>query len=167
MLKKLLDGKIKLIENKNLVKSQMFSEKLQKSINKYKNQAITNAEVIEELLKMAEEMKISKILENKLGLNDDEVAFYDALTQDKTVKDVMNEDILKQIAQELCNTIRSQVNVDYNVRVNLQAGMRSKIRRLLKKYGYPPDKSSNAIDIVMKQTELMSENICYEKSRLE
>ncbi|GAA3650064.1 type I restriction endonuclease subunit R [Asaccharospora irregularis] len=164
MLKKLLEGNIKLMEKKNLVKSEKFSAKLQKSLNKYRNQAITNAEVIEELIKMANEIRESRTLENDLGLNDDEIAFYDALTDDETVREFMSDEILKKIAQELADTIRRQVNVDYNVRANLQAGMRNQIRRLLKKYDYPPNKAKHALEIVMRQTELMSENIAYEKA---
>ncbi|MDK2584479.1 DUF3387 domain-containing protein [Romboutsia sedimentorum] len=136
----------------------------QKSLNKYKNQAITNAEVIEELIKMANEIRDARAFENDLGLSDDEITFYDALTDDEVVKEVMSDEILKKIAQELSDTIRRQVNVDYNVRANLQAGMRNHIKRLLKKYDYPPKQARRALEIVMRQTELMSENISYEKA---
>lgn len=164
MLKKLLEGNIKLMEKKNLVKAEKFSEKLQKSLNKYKNQALTNAEVIEELIRMANELKEARAFEQDLGLTEDEIAFYDALTDDEIVKEVMSDETLKKIAQELSDIIRKQVNVDYNVRANLQAGMRSTIKRLLKKYDYPPKQARRALEIVMRQTELMSENIAYEKA---
>lgn len=167
MLKKLLEGNIKLMEKRNVVKSEKFSEKLQKSLNKYRNQAITNAEVIEELIRMANELKEASDLEKDLGLTEDEIAFYDALTDDEIVKEVMSDEILKKIAQELSDTIRKQVNVDYNVRANLQAGMRNTIKRLLKKYDYPPKQAKHALEIVMRQTQLMSENICYEKAKEE
>lgn len=167
MLKKLLEGNIKLMEKKNLVKSEKFSEKLQKSLNKYKNQAITNAEVIEELIRMANELKEARAFEEDLGLSEDEIAFYDALTDDEIVKEVMSDETLKKIAQELSDIIRKQVNVDYNVRANLQAGMRSTVKRLLKKYDYPPKQARRALEIVMRQTELMSENIAYEKAMQE
>lgn len=167
MLKKLLEGNIKLMEKSNVVKSEKFSEKLQKSLNKYKNQAITNAEVIEELIRMANELKEARAFEEDLGLSEDEIAFYDALTDDEIVKEVMSDEILKKIAQELSDTIRKQVNVDYNVRANLQAGMRSTVKRLLKKYDYPPKQARRALEIVMRQTELMSENIAYEKAMQE
>ncbi|WP_300381754.1 type I restriction endonuclease subunit R, partial [Clostridium sp.] len=165
MLKKLLEGSIKLMEKKNLIKAERLSEKLQKSLNKYKNQAITNAEVIEELIKMANEIREAKAFENDLGLSDDELAFYDALTDEDIIKEVMSDETLKKIAQELSDTIRRQVNVDYNVRANLQAGMRNTIKRLLKKYDYPPKQARRALEIVMRQTELMSENIAYEKAK--
>ena len=164
MLKKLLEGNIKLMEKRNVVKSEKFSEKLQKSLNKYRNQAITNAEVIEELIKMANELKEARAFEEDLGLSEDEIAFYDALTDDEIVREVMSDEVLKKIAQELSDTIRKQVNVDYNVRANLQAGMRNTIKRLLKKYDYPPKQARHALEIVMRQTELMSENISYEKA---
>ena len=86
MLKKLLEGNIKAMEKRNLVKSERFSEKLKKALNKYRNQAITNAEVIEELIKMAHDMKKAKEEEKDLGLNEDEIAFYDALTADDAIK---------------------------------------------------------------------------------
>lgn len=164
MLKKLLEGNIKLMEKRNLVKSEKFSDKLQKSLNKYRNQALTNAEVIEELIKMAQELREARAFEEDLGLTEEEIAFYDALTDDEIVKEVMSDEILKQIAQELSDTIRRQVNVDYNVRANLQAGMRNTIKRLLKKYDYPPKQARRALEIVMRQTALMSENIAYEKA---
>lgn len=164
MLKKLLEGNIKLMEKRNLVKSEKFSDKLQKSLNKYRNQALTNAEVIEELIKMAQELREARAFEQDLGLTEEEIAFYDALTDDEIVKEVMSDEILKQIAQELSDTIRRQVNVDYNVRANLQAGMRNTIKRLLKKYDYPPKQARRALEIVMRQTALMSENIAYEKA---
>lgn len=164
MLKKLLEGNIKLMEKRNVVKSERFSEKLQKSLNKYRNQAITNAEVIEELIKMANELTEARAFEEDLGLSEDEIAFYDALTDDEIVREVMSDEILKKIAQELSDTIRKQVNVDYNVRANLQAGMRNTIKRLLKKYDYPPKQARHALEIVMRQTELMSEQISFEKA---
>ena len=164
MLKKLLEGNIRLMEKRNVVKSEKFSDKLHKSLNKYRNQAITNTEVIEELIKMANELREARAFEQDLGLSEDEIAFYDALTDDDIVKEVMSDEILKNIAQELSDTIRRQVNVDYNVRANLQAGMRNTIKRLLKKYDYPPKQAKHAIEIVMRQTELMSENICYDKA---
>lgn len=164
MLRKLLEGNIKLMEKTNLVKSEKFSDKLQKSLNKYRNQALTNAEVIEELIKMANELKEARAFEEDLGLTEDEIAFYDALTDDEIVKEIMSDETLKKIAQELADIIRKQVNVDYNVRANLQAGMRNTVKRLLKKYDYPPKQARRALEIVMRQTELMSENISYEKA---
>ncbi|CEQ22083.1 HsdR family type I site-specific deoxyribonuclease [[Clostridium] sordellii] len=158
MLKKLLEGNLKLMEKKNLVKAEKFSEKLQKSLNKYRNQAITNVEVMEELIRMANELRDMGNEENKLGLSEDEIAFYYALTDDDIVKDLMNDEILIKIAQELTQAIRVNVTIDFNVRKSSQAGMRRIIKRLLKKYDYPPESAKKALEIVMKQTELMCEN---------
>lgn len=159
MLKKLLEGNIKTMERKNLVKSEKFSEKLKKALNKYRNQAITNVEVIEELLKMAKEMKKDAENEKDLGMNEDEIAFYYALTADDAVKQFMEDDVLKKIAHELTIAIRRNVTIDWSVRKSAQAGMRRIIKRLLKKYDYPPEQAKNALKTVMRQAELMCGNV--------
>ncbi|MEK4538098.1 type I restriction endonuclease subunit R [Peribacillus sp. FSL K6-1552] len=158
MLRKLLEGNLKVMEKSNLVKSEKFSEKLKKNINKYRNQAITNAEVIEELIKMAHEIKQAKAEEKALGLNDDEVAFYTALTADEIVKQMMGDETLKKIAQELTIAIINNITIDWSARKSAQAGMRRIIKRLLKKYDYPPKQAREALEVVMKQAELMCEN---------
>lgn len=158
MLRKLLEGEIKVMERSNLVKSELFSEKLKKALNKYKNQAITNAEVIEELIRMASEIKRMHEEESRLGLNRDEIAFYYALAKDDAVKEFIDDETLKKIAQELTESIRRNVSIDFNVRTQAQAAMRKTIRRLLKKYDYPPEEAKAAMETVMKQVELMCEN---------
>ena len=158
MLKKLLEGKIKTIERTNLVKSEKFSEKLTKALIKYRNQAITNAEVLEELIRMAHEIKASQDEEKKLGLTEDEIAFYYALTSDDLVKQLMEDEILKKIAKELTEAIRTNTTVDWNIRKSARANIRRVIKRLLKKYDYPPDKRIQAMTIVMRQAEKMAGN---------
>lgn len=155
MLKKLLEGNILTMERTSLVKSEKFSEKLKKALNKYRNQAITNAEVIEELIKMANEIKKAKEEEKDLGLNEDEIAFYDALTADDFVKEFMEDETLKKIAQELTRAIKNNITIDWSVRKSAQAGMRRIIKRLLRKYDYPPKQAEAALDIVMRQAEKM------------
>ena len=155
MLKKLLEGEIKVMEKSNLVKSELFSEKLKKALNKYRNQAITNAEVIEELIRMAKEIKKMHEEEEKLGLNKDEIAFYYALSKDEVAREFYDDATLKKIAQELTDAIRRNVTIDFNVRTQAQATMRKIIRRLLKKYDYPPEQAKQALEVVMKQVELM------------
>lgn len=162
MLKKLLEGNIKTMERKNLVKSERFSEKLKKALNKYRNQAITNAEVIEELITMAHEMTRAHEEEKDLGLNEDEIAFYYALTADEAVKKFMEDETLKKIAQELTVAIRNNITVDWSKRRSAQAGMRRIIKRLLAKYGYPPEEAKNALKVVMRQAEKMCGNIDVE-----
>ncbi|MDD3840612.1 MAG: type I restriction endonuclease subunit R, partial [Clostridia bacterium] len=165
MLKKLLEGNIKSMEKRNVVKSEKFSEKLRKALNRYRNQAITNAEVIEELIRMAHEMKRVKEEEKNLGLNEDEIAFYDALTADQAVKKFMTDETLKKIAQELTLAIRNNITVDWSVRKSAQAGMRRIIKRLLKKYDYPPEQAKNALKVVMKQAEKMCGNVSVDYSQ--
>ena len=158
MLKKLLEGNIKAVERTNLVKSEMFSEKLKKSLNKYRNQAITNAEVIEELIRLAHELKQMKDQQKNSGLSDDEIAFYDALTADDIVKEFMEDETLKKIAKELTRAIQKNITIDWSVRKSAQAGMRKIIRRLLKKYDYPPEQAKKALETVMRQAEKMCSN---------
>lgn len=159
MLKKLLEGNLKSLEKRNLVKSEKFSEKLKKALNKYRNQAITNAEVIEELIRMAQEIKDMKDKEKDLGLNEDEIAFYDALTADDIIKEFMDDETLKKIAHELTMSIRNNITIDWSVRKSAQAGMRRIIKRLLKKYDYPPEQAKHALEVVMRQAELMCGNV--------
>ncbi|WP_175615438.1 type I restriction endonuclease subunit R [Piscibacillus halophilus] len=158
MLRKLLEGNIKTMEKSNLVKSQKYSEKLKKSLNKYKNQAITNAEVMEELIQMANEMKEDRQKEQDLGLNEDEIAFYDALTSEDVVKELMEDEVLRQIANELTQAIRRNMTIDWHVRKSARAGMRRIVKRLLKKYDYPPEQAKKALNTVMHQAELMAEH---------
>lgn len=162
MLKKLLEGNIKGMERSNLVKSEKFSEKLQKALNKYRNQAITNAEVIEELIRMAHEIRQMKAAEAKLGLSEDEIAFYDALTADEIVREFMEDETLKKIAQELTIAIRNNITIDWSVRKSAQASMRKIIKRLLRYYKYPPEQAEKALKIVMRQAEKMCGNVVAE-----
>jgi type I restriction enzyme R subunit len=162
MLKKLLEGNIKGMERSNLVKSEKFSDKLQKALNKYRNQAITNAEVIEELIRMAHEIRQMKAAEAKLGLSEDEIAFYDALTADEIVREFMEDETLKTIAQELTIAIRNNITIDWSVRKSAQASMRKIIKRLLRYYKYPPEQADQALKIVMRQAEKMCGNVVAE-----
>lgn len=141
----------------NAVKSEYFSEKLKRTIYKYKNQALTNAEVVEELFKLAIEIKAYREEEKKLGLSDEELAFYDALVSDGVKEYYEDDTILKRIAHELTKSINANKTVDWNEKKSAQAKMRSIIKRLPKKYDYPPQKKKHAMEIVMRQVNLMSE----------
>ena len=158
MLKKLLEGEIKVMERSNLVKSELFSEKLKKALIRYRNQAITNAEVIEELIRLAKEIKKMHKEEADMGLSKDEIAFYYALAKDEVARKFYDDDTLKKIAQELTDAIRRNVTIDFNVRIQAQATMRNIIHRLLRKYKYPPEQAKEALNIVMRQVELMCSN---------
>jgi len=168
LLKKLLEGKLKSISRSNLVQSEKFSEKLKKAMNQYNNKALTNIEVLEALIKMAKDFESMENEGNNLGLTNDEKAFYDALTKDDIVKELMKDDkILIKIAQDLSDTIRKSVTVDWQVKESARAHMRKVIKRLLKKHGYPPSKSKEAVDIVIKQVELMCSEFDYEINEIE
>ncbi len=159
LLKRLLMDKVKVMSRSNLVQSKKFSELIQNAMNRYKNKAITNAEVIEELLKMAKDITENDKSYEELGLTKDEKAFYDALTADNIVKEIMENDILIQIAHDLTESIRKSITVDWEIKESARAKMRKTIKRLLKKYDYPPKNQEEALKIVMEQVELMCKSL--------
>ena len=158
MLKKLLNDEIKIRMKKNLVQGKSFRDMLEKTIKKYTNRAIEAAEVIEELIELAKKVKESDKRGEKLNLTEDEVAFYDALeTNDSAVK-VLGDETLKTIARELTDMIRKNVTIDWTLRENVQAKLRVMVKRILKKYGYPPDKQKKATETVLDQANLICKN---------
>jgi type I restriction enzyme R subunit len=157
-LEQILKTKVQTLAKKNLVKSRKFSEMLNETINRYRNRAIETREVIEELIKLAEEMNKAQEEENDLGLHEDEVAFYDALGVNDAAVKIMGDEVLKQIAVELTETIRNSTTIDWSSREDVRAEIRVQVKRLLRKYDYPPDKQKEAIETVMKQAELMCDN---------
>lgn len=159
ILKRLLGDKIKGLERTNLVKSEKFSKLMQELLNKYNNKAITNAEVLEELLELSKNMATAFKASNNLGLNDEEIAFYDALTRFDSVKEAMDDELLKELSQKLADEIRASKTVDWQYKDNARAKMRSVIKRLLKKYKYPPTEVAEALEYVLKQVQLTCENI--------
>lgn len=159
LLKKLLEGNIKLFRRTNLVKAELFSEKMEAIMNKYNNRLITSAEVIEELLKLSQEVVESRNEGKEKGLTEDEYAFYDALVKDQKVLQEMQDDILIKLAHELTETVRKNRTVDWEKKESARAFMRREIKRLLRKYHYPPEKADNAVQTVVKQAELMSLNM--------
>ena len=156
ILKKLLAEQISVYRRTNVVKSEKFSEMMQAAINKYINGLITNAEVIEELLKMAKEIAETTTVQ---GLTDEEVAFYDALTKPQAVKDFYENDQLIAMTKELTDTLRRNKTVDWQKKESARALMRKSIKRLLKKYNYPPEKQEDALQTVMIQCELWTDNL--------
>ena len=156
ILKKLLAEQISVYRRTNVVKSEKFSEMMQAAINKYINGLITNAEVIEELLKMAKEIAETTTVQ---GLTDEEVAFYDALTKPQAVKDFYENDQLIAMTKELTDTLRKNKTVDWQKKESARALMRKSIKRLLKKYNYPPEKQEDALQTVMIQCELWTDNL--------
>ena len=155
LLNRLLQGDIKGFRRHNLVQSKKFSEMLEASIHKYQNRAIETTQVIMELIELAKNVRDAENRGEKTGLSDDELAFYDALADNESAKEVMGDEILKQIARDLTESIRKNISVDWSIRKSVQAKMKMIIKRLLKKYGYPPDRTAAAVETVMEQTQLM------------
>lgn len=157
ILKKLLAEQISVYKKTNVVKSEKFSEMMQMAINKYINGLITNAEVIEELLKIAKEIKDGSLPID--GLNDEETAFYDALTKPQAIKDAYENEELVAMTKELTDTLRKNKTVDWQKKESARAKMRKIIKRLLKKYNYPPENQEDALQTVMTQCELWTDNV--------
>ena len=157
LLKKLLEGELASRHRKNLVEARSFREMLEKTLLRYQNRAIEAAQVIEELIELARQMRDADSRGEELGLTDEELAFYDALeTNDSAVK-VLGDDTLREIACELVNTVRNNVTIDWTLRENVRANLRRLVKRILRKYGYPPDKQEKATLTVLEQAETLSE----------
>ncbi|HWA16694.1 MAG TPA: DUF3387 domain-containing protein, partial [Gemmatimonadales bacterium] len=157
LLQKLLKGELATRRRKNLVQSRSFSEMLEQTLRRYQNRAIEAAQVIEELIQLAKEMREAAARGESLGLSEDELAFYDALeTNDSAVK-VLGDDTLRGIARELVATVRANVKIDWTVREDVRAQLRVLVKRILRKYGYPPDKAEKATQTVLEQASLLSE----------
>ncbi|HML93889.1 MAG TPA: type I restriction endonuclease subunit R [Thermodesulfobacteriota bacterium] len=155
MLRKLLEGEIKARGRKNIVQARSFAELLENAIKKYQNRAIETAQVIEELIALAKDLREANQRGEKLGLTDDEVAFYDALEVNDSAVAVLGDETLRLIAQELVKAVRNSITIDWTVRENVRAQMRVIIKRILRKYGYPPDKQAHATELVLEQAEVL------------
>lgn len=156
-LKKLLSDEIRVRFKDNKVKNRKFSEMLEEAIRKYQNRSIDSAQVIKELVEIAKEVREAQKRGEELGLTDEEIAFYDALADNESARDVLGEDILKKIARELTDLIKKNTSIDWKFRDAVRANLRLMVKKLLKKYGYPPDKTKMATDLVIEQAELMSD----------
>jgi type I restriction enzyme R subunit len=156
LLRKLLNDEIKTRSRRNVVKSRLFSELLDGTIRKYQNRAIQTAQVIEELIALAKQMRDESAKGAELGLSEDEVAFYDALEVNDSAVKVLGDATLKTIARELVETVRRNTTIDWTVRENVRAHLRVLVKRILRKYGYPPDKQEKATLTVLEQAEALS-----------
>jgi type I restriction enzyme R subunit len=157
LLRKLLEGEIKVRRRKNVVQARSFAEMLEQAIRRYQNRAVEAVQVVEELIALAKEMREADRRGEQLGLSEEELAFYDALvTYDSAVK-VLGEPTLKHIAQELVETVRHIVTIDWTERENVRANLRRLVKRVLRKYSYPPDKQEKATETVLEQAEVLSE----------
>lgn len=155
LLAKLLKDEIKLRSPRNLVQSRQFSEMLKNTLNAYHNRAIATQEVIEELIKLAKEMSAATQAGREMGLTDDEKAFYDALAANASAVHAMGDDKLKLIAAELVSQVRKSVTIDWTVRESARAKIKVMVKRILNRYGYPPDLQEEAVKTVLMQAELL------------
>jgi type I restriction enzyme R subunit len=155
-LQKLLKGELHVRRRRNVVQARSFAELLEQTIRRYQNRAIEAAAVIEELIGLAREMREADARGERLGLTEDELAFYDALeTNDSAVK-VLGDETLLAIARELVATVRKNVTIDWTLRENVRAYLRVLVKRILRKHGYPPDKQEKATQTVLEQAEVLS-----------
>lgn len=159
LLKKLIADQVSIYRRTNVVKSEKFSEIMQMAMNKYLNGLLTNEEVIQELLNIAKQIAAAKKEGDSLGLTADELAFYDALTKPQAIKDFYENEELIAITKELTDTLRKNKTIDWQKRESARAKMRMLIKKLLKKHKYPPEGMDDAVQTVMTQCELWTDNI--------
>jgi type I restriction enzyme, R subunit len=157
LLRKLLLGEIKTRSKRNVVQARSFAELLEQSVRRYQNRAIETAQVIEELIALAKDMREANARGEALHLNEDELAFYDALEVNDSAVKVLGEPTLVNIARELVETVKKNVTIDWTVRENVRAHLRVIVKRILRKYGYPPDKQEKATQTVLEQAEVLSQ----------
>lgn len=155
LLKKLLNDEIRTRMRKNVVQARAFSEMLEEAVNKYHNRAIAAAEVIEELIELAREMREAARRGENLGLSEDEIAFYDALEVNDSAVKVLGDETLKKIARELVQSVQRSVTVDWTQRENARAKIRVMVKHILRRFGYPPDKQERATELVLAQAEVL------------
>ena len=157
LLEKLLKGEVSTRRRKNMVQARSFAELLETTLRRYQNRAIEAAQVIEELIALAREMRKANARGEQLGLSEDELAFYDALETNDSAVQVLGDETLRDIARELVDTVQRNVTIDWTLRENVRANLRRLVRRILRKHGYPPDKQEKATLTVLEQAEVLSE----------
>ena len=157
LLQKLLKGELAARRRKNVVQARSFAEMLEQTLRRYQNRAIEAAQVIEELIRLAREMREAAARGDKLGLSEEELAFYDALETNDSAVQVLGDETLRDIARELVETVRGNVTIDWTLRENIRANLRRLVKRILRKHGYPPDKQEKATRTVLEQAEVLSE----------
>lgn len=156
LLEKLLKDDIKAKTRNNVVQEKKYADRLQETLRKYNNRAIETAQVIEELIQMAKEFQEEMMREAELGLNPDEIAFYDALANNESAVRELGDEILKKIAVEITDKLRKSTTVDWQVRDSVRAKLKILVRRTLQRYKYPPDKAAEAVELILKQAETLS-----------
>jgi type I restriction enzyme R subunit len=158
LLRKLLEDEITIRSRKNIVRSKKLSEMLQEAIRKYQNNLLTSVEVIDELIRMAKELRKEDEKLEASGLSEEEIAFYDALIDNESAKKVMSDEVLRKIASELVEKVKRNASIDWTIRESVRAKLRVLVKRTLRNYDYPPDKQESATEKVLKQAELFAEN---------
>lgn len=158
LLRKLLNDELKGRMRRNLVQSRSFAEMLERTIRAYQNRTLESAEVIAELIKLAEEMREAGRRGEELHLTEEEIAFYDALEVNDSAVKVLGDETLKGIARELVETVRNNVTIDWTVREAVRAKLRVMVKRILRKHGYPPDKQEKATQTVLEQAALIAKH---------
>ncbi|MDY0041941.1 MAG: DUF3387 domain-containing protein, partial [Desulforhabdus sp.] len=156
LLEKLLRDEIKARARNNVVQEKKYGDRLLETLRKYHNRAVETAQVIEELIQMAKDFQAALEREAALGLNPDEIAFYDALANNESAVRELGDDILKKIAVEITEKLRNSTTVDWQVRESVRAKLRILVRRTLQKWKYPPDKQQEAVELVLQQAESLS-----------
>ena len=156
LLQKLLKGELATRRRKNVVQARSFAQMLEQTLRRYQNRAVEAAQVIEELIQLARELRKANARGEELGLSEDELAFYDALETNDSAVQVLGDETLRTIAQELVETVRNNVTIDWTLRENVRAQLRVLVKRTLRKYGYPPDKQEKATRTVLEQAEVLS-----------
>ncbi len=161
LLERLLEGEIKSRFAGNVVQEKKFSELLVNVIKRYQNRAIETAQVIEELIQMAKKFREAAGRGESLGLSDDEIRFYDALADNESAVRELSDETLKKIAHELAENLRQNITVDWSQRESVRAKLRLMVKRILRKYKYPPDQQEAAIELVLQQAEALGEAWSY------
>ena len=156
LLQKLLKGELASRRRQNVVQARSFADLLEQTIRRYQNRAVEAAQVIEELIGLARDLREASARGERLGLSDDELAFYDALGTNDSAVQVLGDEALRDIARELVETVRSNVTIDWTLRENVRAHLRRLVRRILRQHGYPPDKQEKATQTVLEQAEVLS-----------
>ena len=159
LLRRLIEGEIKSKFRLNVSLQKRFSEKLKETVNKYNNGSIETVQVIEELINIAKETNEAIRQGEKLGLSEKELAFYNALEENESAVRDLGDEILKKIAQELTNYLRNSVKIDWSKRESVKAGIRKEVKKILRRYNYPPDKKDSATERVLEQAEVVSEDL--------
>ena len=156
LLQKLLKGELVVRRRKNVVQARSFAEMLEQTMRRYQNRAVEAAQVIEELIQLARDLREANARGEALGLSEDELAFYDALETNDSAVHVLGDETLRDIARELVETVRNNVTIDWTLRENVRANLRRLVKRILRRHGYPPDKQEKATRTVLEQAEVLS-----------